>query len=343
MTDEHTIYSTSTTCFRPDDLSSMRRTASVGPGLSLMNANDYDHDYGHGIQRPPTYSAFAGPNTAGRTRSQTTRHVNCDFSPSAIQRQTPTPPYYSSLSLSSISPPTPASAPATTLPPALHLPPSLANGIRSSPSNSSLRSSLNRDLSVSRRPSSDEDSLSSYRLSPIRARMSRSPQRGSPYARDTSSTRDASTTRDGSITRVGRARSRFSLTTVLDVVREVAGAVSPSGSRNGRIDVDGDAEVIERGRTKVRTIVPTPQNSDAPPRPSSMQRYNSYNLLGLRRVLGLDRDDDTEDDLQQGCKYKDHGEGWREFKKGRSTAVPLGFWLTICRNLYISHRPLSSS
>jgi len=328
VTDEQTIYSTSTTCFRADDLSSTRRTASVGPGISLMNANDYDHDYGHGIERPPTYSASAGPIPVGRTRSQTTRHVNRDFSPGAIQGQTLTPPYYSSLSLSrsSLSPPMPAP------------------GIRSTPSNSSLRSTLNRDPSVSRRPSSDEDSLSSYRLSPMRARISRSPERGSPYARDTSSTRDASATRDASITRAGRARSRFSLTTVLDVVREVTGAVSPSRPRNGPTDDDGDVEVIERGRTKMRTIVPTSQNSDViPQRPSSMQRYNAYNLLGLRRVLGLDHDDDTEDDLQQGRKLKDHGEGWREFKKGRSTPVPLGVWLTVHRNLHVSHCPLPSS
>ena len=53
-----------------------------------------------------------------------------------------------------------------------------------------------------------------------------------------------------------------------------------------------------------------------------MQRDNSYHLFGLGRVLGLDHDGGA-DDLQQESKQKDHGEGWKEFKKGRSTPVTL--------------------
>ena len=41
----------STTYLRADDLSSTRRAASVGPGISLLNANDYNHR----LQRPPSY------------------------------------------------------------------------------------------------------------------------------------------------------------------------------------------------------------------------------------------------------------------------------------------------
>ncbi|KAL4071650.1 hypothetical protein V8B97DRAFT_2007174 [Scleroderma yunnanense] len=324
VTDEHTIYSTSTPCFRADDLSSTRRTASVGPGLSLMNANDYDHDCGLGIQRPPTYSATTDPSAQGRTRSQTTRHVNCDFSPGSIPEEAPTPSYSPNGSPLLTSPQSVTTF-TTTSPPPLHVPSPLATiGIQSTPSNGSLRSSVNRDPSVSRRPSSEEDTSSSQsRFSPIRPRISQSPdhnqRHGSPYTRDTS-TCETSIPRDGSVTRMGRTRSRFSLTTMLDVVKEVTGTTSRSRSRRGRTDDDGGIEETERGRPMVRTVGHTPQNLDVVPqptqRPSSVQRESSHHFFGLGRVLGLDCDDDAEDDSLQGRKQ---GEGWKEFKKGTYT------------------------
>ncbi|KAG6332319.1 hypothetical protein ID866_6772 [Astraeus odoratus] len=234
ITDEHTIYSQTITCFRADEHPSTRRTASVGPGLSLMNANDYDHDFysqgdDDGHQRPPTYTATAPPNPTvqGGYRPQGLRNISCDFSRDSAQDRTRSLTYSPSTRSPLTAPP---SASTTTPPPvSVHFSPSLGNPSIATRSTVSLRSGVYRDFSPPRRiPSSDEDVLPRSRYSPGRTDgISRSPDYGDGTAslriRDTSSTRDTSTSRDASVPRVGRARSRFILTTVLDVVKEVTG------------------------------------------------------------------------------------------------------------------------
>ena len=49
--------------------------------------------------------------------------------------------------------------------------------------------------------------------------------------------------------------------------------------------------------------------------PSSHTEHRDHHLLGLGRVLGLERDHEKEKDGEH--KSKEHGESWREFKPGK--------------------------
>ncbi|KAI5983894.1 hypothetical protein EDD15DRAFT_2313018 [Pisolithus albus] len=309
VTDDHTVYSTKTTCFRADDLSFARRTASVGPGLFLSNANDYDQELHHLC--PPTYTSSANASAQQAQPSiRSARRGSCDF---VTRNRDPTPPYTPSAHSSLV----------------LHSANGGQPGIPTTPSSASLSSGTGRhDVSLSRRPSNEETSDPLPRLSPVPSHLSQSPDRGrrvsSPHRRDTSTS-----TRRESVTHTSQTRSRFSLTSVLDVVKEVTGTTSRSRSRSARVDGNGCPEDIERGRTRARAAVPpTIEDVDTTPHPSTSQRPPSmshpykdhpYSFFGLGRVLGLDHNADTEDDASRGRKHKDHGEGWKEFREGTYT------------------------
>lgn len=312
VTDIRTVYSTKTTCFRADDFSFARRTASVGPGLFLSNANDYDQEPHHPC--PPTYTPSTNASAQQAQLIRSARRGSCDF---VTRNRDPTPPYTPSAHSSFVLPSATASS----------SPNGGQPGIPTTPSSASLSSGAGQhDVSLSRRPSSEETSDPLPRLSPVPTHLSQSPDRGrrasSPHRRDTPTRRE-------SVTHTSQTRSRFSLTSVLDVVKEVTGTASRSRSRSARIDGNGCLEDIERGRTMARAAVPpTIQDVDATPHPSTSQRSPSmshphrdhpYSFFGLGRVLGLDHNADTEDDASRGRKHKDHGEGWKEFREGTYT------------------------
>ncbi|KAI6117983.1 hypothetical protein F5141DRAFT_1095198 [Pisolithus sp. B1] len=313
VTDNRTVYSTKTTCFRADDFSFSRRTASVGPGLFLSNANDYDQEPHHVC--PPTYTLSANASAQQAQLIRSARRGSCDF---VTRNRGPTPPY------------TPSERSSFALPSATVSSTSShvgQPGIPTTPSSASLSSGTGQhDVSLSRRPSNEEASDPLPRLSPVPTHLSQSPDRGrrvsSPHHRDSSTCRE-------SVTHTSQARSRFSLASVLDVVKEVTGTASRSRSRSARIDSNGYLEEIERGRTMVRATVPPaiqdvdtiphPSTSQQPPHMSHPHRDHPYSFFGLGRVLGLDHNGDTEDDTGRGRKHKDHGEGWKEFREGTYT------------------------
>ncbi|KAI6046634.1 hypothetical protein EDC04DRAFT_2629047 [Pisolithus marmoratus] len=312
VTDDRTIYSTKTTCFRADDHSFARRTTSVGPGLFLSNANDYDQELHH--PGPPTYIPSAGTSTRQTQPIRSVRHGSCDV---VTRNREPTPPYTLSAHSALVRPLATVSSSSHVSQPA----------IPTTPSSASFSSGAGqRDVSLSRRPSSEEASDPLRRLSPIPTRTSLSPERGrgtnSPHSPDTSARRE-------SLTRTSRGRSRFSLTSVLDVVKEVTGTASRSRSRSARTNGNDYLEEIERGRTKVRAAVPptihdvdTTQDSSTSqqsPQTSLPHKDHPYSFFGLGRVLGLDNNGDAEDDAGRGRKHKDHGEGWKEFREGTYT------------------------
>ncbi|KIN95897.1 hypothetical protein M404DRAFT_293908 [Pisolithus tinctorius Marx 270] len=314
VTNDNTVYSAKTTCFRADDLSFARRAASVGPGLFLSNANDYDQEF---HPRPPTYTPSASASAQQTQPMRSARHGSCDF---VTRNREPTPRYTS----------TPSADSSFVLPSATTSSSHVGQpGVPTTLSSASLSSGADQhDLTTSRRPSSEE-AYPLPRLSPIPTGVSRSPERGrrvnSPHSHDTSA-------RCESVTRTSRGRSRFSLSSVLDVVKEVTGTVGRSKSRSARFDSNGCPEETERGRTKVRAAVPpTTLDVDTTPHPSTSQQPrqtshpHSYSFFGLGRVLGLDGD--AEDDAGRGRKHKDHGEGWKEFREGTYT-YPIVFPLS---------------
>ncbi|KAG6369166.1 hypothetical protein JVT61DRAFT_1394 [Boletus reticuloceps] len=124
-------------------------------------------------------------------------------------------------------------------------------------------------------------------------------------------------------TPASHSRFPFSLTSVLDAVREITSR-TPSRSR----DV-ARSEERERGRTRVRIITEeqsgtevgegavSPGNSGPlGPNASHLAEHREYHLLGLGRVFGSERDHEKDKDGE--LKSKGHGEGWREFKPGKS-------------------------
>lgn len=53
--------------------------------------------------------------------------------------------------------------------------------------------------------------------------------------------------------------------------------------------------------------------------PGRHMEHREHHLLGLGRVLGLERGHEEKDGEQKG---KEHGEGWREFKPGKFESLP---------------------
>ncbi|KAH7882072.1 hypothetical protein F5I97DRAFT_1817668 [Phlebopus sp. FC_14] len=316
VTEEHKIYSATATFFHANELPCTRRTASVGPGLSLVNDDDDGGSRtqslrrGHSPQRRITTegSASASPNP-----TRMVRRLSCDTASFG-----PTPPYTSSEVIprprlhTSPSGNTLADSPAQTLedlrqalrdnlegqgygPEGERL---ISNGSTHCPQdNTSEESHYHPDSLLSQQPSRDEVGAHTptHPLYPSSRLTSQSPD-------DRYRDRDASITRVGqrdvSSPRTGRARSRFSLGAVLDVVKEVTRARSRSK------DVREDEE-RGRGRTKVR---PTEHRD----------KEHTHSLLGLGRVLGLDREK-----AEHG--QKEQGDGWKEFRKGRFIFPQ--FWL----------------
>lgn len=155
---------------------------------------------------------------------------------------------------------------------------------------------------------------------PSRPSRSYSPQNthgSQPHARGNS--------HDSSSTPTGRSRLRL-LSTVLDAVMEVTSR-APSRSR----DVAGSEET-ERGRTRVRTLAQeqsregiqgggnSSQLAANASHPSTHMEHREHHLLGLGRVLGLQRDHEKEKGVQQ--KSKEQGEDWREFQPGMLESLP---------------------
>lgn len=310
VTDEDTIYSARVTCFRADDFSSIstRRTASIGPGLIRTALNDLDHDHRDALC-PPTYSQTESVNPQGAIYCQpdiiAPRHASCDL---------PRIPYPSPLSRSHDADERGA-VPCYT--PLLHssvdtrLPHSVA-------SSSSLIGNTCTNIPLSRHPSSD-DAYSGVEISSPYSRMSRSPNRGRSHTTDISINQEMLTSRNASLTHLLPTRSRFSLATLLDVVKEVSGTNTSSGSQEGN---RGATDTVERGRTKSRTGVALQQGDGKPnttflsppdlhasPPSSVAQKEQSHRFFGLGRVFGLDRNGDSDG-------HKEQGDGWKEFKKG---------------------------
>ncbi|KAF8124382.1 hypothetical protein EV363DRAFT_1354337 [Boletus edulis] len=132
-------------------------------------------------------------------------------------------------------------------------------------------------------------------------------------------------------TPASHSRFPFSLTSVLDAVKEITSR-TPSRSR----DV-ARSEERERGRTRARIIteeqsgtevgegVVSPGNSGPlGPNASHLAEHREYHLLGLGRVFGSERDHEKDKDGE--LKSKGHGEGWREFKPG-TYSYPISFLL----------------
>lgn len=127
-------------------------------------------------------------------------------------------------------------------------------------------------------------------------------------------------------TTTSNSRLRLSLTSVLDAVKEIT-------SRTSRSRSTARLEERERGRSRVRTTaeeqnsasilevgegVGSPGNSSqlGPNASHGHSEHREHYLLGLGRILGLERDHEKEKDGEQ--KSKEHGESWREFKPGGS-------------------------
>ncbi|KIJ18092.1 hypothetical protein PAXINDRAFT_167375 [Paxillus involutus ATCC 200175] len=172
---------------------------------------------------------------------------------------------------------------------------------------------------LSRRPST-EGEYSQTRASPLRGRplshtsSIRTSRTCSPDGTRTARSPDPG--RDTSCTRTGRAYSRFSLTSVLDAVKEVATAAR-SRSRGFGLSEEADRG---RGRTRVRVGVEEGEGegADTDGRDNIItggDKDHSYHFLG--RVLGLDYDKE---------KGHEQGEGWKEFKRGTYT-YPISFLL----------------
>ncbi|KAF8841054.1 hypothetical protein BDN67DRAFT_577840 [Paxillus ammoniavirescens] len=172
---------------------------------------------------------------------------------------------------------------------------------------------------LSRHPST-EGEYSQTRASPLRGRplnhtsSMRTSRTCSPDGTRTARSPDAG--RDTSCTRTGRAYSRFSLTSVLDAVKEVATAAR-SRSRGFGLSEDADRG---RGRTRVRVGVEEGEGegADTDGRDNIItgsDKDHSHHFLG--RVLGLDHDKE---------KGHEQGEGWKEFKRGTYT-YPISFLL----------------
>ncbi|KIK98279.1 hypothetical protein PAXRUDRAFT_702378 [Paxillus rubicundulus Ve08.2h10] len=379
VTTDHKIYSAASTLFRADHSPYVRRTVSVGPGLSLVNLNDHD-DYPHSPRRGRSpdrrdVTASAGPSTfpsAVVNPERAPRRVSCDsssFTRTGVDVRTgaglgPSPPYTPStwspfvLQPSSGMPrshtgsfgggSTAAENPAQTLEelrqalrdnlegqgyshgqPSFSLPtPPRTHSCASSISNSSLQRDNDTahggthihhdDSTLSRHPSA-EGEYSQTRASPLRGRplnhtsSMRTSRTCSPDGTRTARSPDAG--RDTSSTRSGRAYSRFSLSSVLDAVKEVATAAR-SRSRGFGVGEETDRG---RGRTRVRVVVEEAERDgvDTDERDNNITGDHSRHFLG--RVLGLDWDHDKE-------KGHEQGEGWKEFKRGTYT-YPISFLL----------------
>ncbi|KAG8215107.1 hypothetical protein J3R82DRAFT_8558 [Butyriboletus roseoflavus] len=358
------IYSSAVTVFRADQVPRGRRPASVGPGLSTANSSSDDGYAITALPRPPP-----SPRRRSERRSSVSVPPDLDPTPPYTFVAQPPTPHQSRLgspvenlgqtleehalrgsSEGQIH--SNGSAPPSSRPHSIAF--SLPNPTNAS-SNSDVSLLRENDDHTNGRAHTGppfEDGTSSFNtpeepphILPPPSHPSRAHSPGNTHGAQLHTRVNS---RDSSITPAGRSRLHISLSSVLDAVMEVTSRAPPRSR----------SVAEERGRGRTRARIPAEEQSEESnvgegvtgtgdgsqlggnsSHPSRHVEHREHHLLGLGRVLGLERGHEEKDGEH---KSKEHGGGWRVFKPG-TYSYPISFLLppNLPPTLFVPHGSIS--
>ncbi|KAI9459347.1 hypothetical protein HD554DRAFT_1619258 [Boletus coccyginus] len=353
LPEKQKIYASTVTVFRADQAAHGRRSASVEPGLSATNSTNEDEHAATTLPRPPSLPR-------GRTERRSVVSVPPQLGPTppyTLLAQSPTPiqaklgehPAQTLEDLrqalrENLEGQVPPSSRSHSI--AFPLPNLTIHSTPSSTSNDSLHRENDNHIDNVVHPNPPLEGDSSFR-NPTEEHPHVPPHSGpSPtrpsraHSLENSRETQPSTPgngRDSSNPPSSRSRLRLSLAPVLDAVREVTSRTSSRSRSVARSEERG------RGRTRIR-IIPEEQERASilelgegvtgtgngsqlganESHPSGLAEHREHHLLGLGRILGLERDHEIQKDGEQ--KHREHAESCMEFKPGTYN-YPISFVL----------------
>ncbi|KAH7910031.1 hypothetical protein BJ138DRAFT_1065976 [Hygrophoropsis aurantiaca] len=330
VTEQHKVYSASTVFFRASAHPSVRRTASVGPGLSLLHDND---DYNTPLERSPIATPnnepeeyFVPPRSASVApqRAETgriSRHVSCDasssrFLPEEDGQFEPTPPY---------SPPSADQRPVISHSASGSTVDSGSNRLEDSPAQTleDLRRALRNNLEHA------QPSPSSSRRSSVLPNQAIAGSSASSICSPALSRRPSieDVPEDEPIPQITRLASR----TRSDITSHSKDHDDHRGRKHARFTFAAVASALDVMKNRVRSQSPRTASER---RHASEYARDGHHEADRGRKLDKGKGKASEEQAKglglgrllhhDGDEHKDSGEGWKEFKKGTYT-YPISF------------------